>query len=139
MTTAVKSCRIFHTSLIANFFTSVTDFFVSLIRFSVIEKLLFQLLCQFVKYFRSETFFIFICKHITFHYRRGQKVIFNKKVIEILKGNKKGCSRTELRRVTSKLRKQERLTDSEFWMVYKTIWQERPEAKYSAQTKWLNP
>lgn len=57
-------------------------------------------------------------------------------LIEVLGGKKQ--LKDNKRRVLNKLKKQEKLTSDEFWLVYNTIWQKGPEIKYKNPDKWVD-
>lgn len=67
---------------------------------------------------------------------RGEKAIFKKELIRLLTRKKKGKLKEDRIRVIDKLKKQERLTDDEFWRVYESIRQEGPEVKYQNPQNW---
>jgi hypothetical protein len=67
----------------------------------------------------------------------GGEAIFEKKLIRILTRKKESKLKEDMIRVVDKLRKQERLTDGEFWRVYESIRQEGPEVKYQNPQNWV--
>lgn len=67
----------------------------------------------------------------------GGEAIFEKKLIRILTRKKKSKLKEDIIRVVDKLKRQERLTDGEFWRVYESIRQEGPEVKYQNPQNWV--
>jgi hypothetical protein len=70
------------------------------------------------------------------HGFEGRGAILNERLIRILTRK----SKKQLKDQTSaidKLRKQERLTDDEFWKVYETIHKVGPEMNYRNPDKWV--
>jgi hypothetical protein len=67
----------------------------------------------------------------------GGEAIFEEKLIRILTRERKSRLKEDRIRVVDKLRRQERLTDGEFWRVYESIWQEGPEVKYQDPQNWV--
>jgi hypothetical protein len=61
---------------------------------------------------------------------RRAKAIFNEKLIKTIARKQKTKLKQDKIRVLNKLKKQERLTDDEFWRVYESIWQEGPKVRY---------
>lgn len=64
-------------------------------------------------------------------------MIFSEKLTKVLACKRKGESKEIQDRVIDKLRKQERLTGTEFWKVYEIIRQEGPEVKFSNPDNWI--
>jgi len=65
------------------------------------------------------------------------KVSFKERLIQILSQKRKTTPKEEATVVVDKLRKQERLTDDEFWNVYSSIRQEGQDMKTRNPAFWI--
>jgi len=69
---------------------------------------------------------------------RGGIVIFKDKLIDTLIRKGKGQPGMDQTTIATKLRRQERLTENEFWDVYASIRKEGPEVKYQNPDNWIS-
>jgi len=66
-----------------------------------------------------------------------EKVSFKERLIQILSQKGKTTLKEEAIAVVDKLKKQERLTDDEFWIVYGSIRQEGQDMKTRNPAFWI--
>jgi hypothetical protein len=66
-----------------------------------------------------------------------EKVSFKERLIEILSQKRKTNFKEEENAVLDKLRKQERLTEDEFWSVYGSIRQEGQDMRTRNPAYWI--
>jgi len=66
-----------------------------------------------------------------------EKVSFKERLIQILSQKGKTTLKEEATALVDKLRKQERLTDDEFWNVYGSIRQEGQDMKTRNPAFWI--
>jgi hypothetical protein len=66
---------------------------------------------------------------------RRENIIFSKKLAKVLR--KKGKLEGK-KRVIDNLKRQQKLSEDEFWQVYESIWQKGPEVKYQNPHKWID-
>jgi len=86
-------------------------------------------------YSNSEVFLKFRQFPILVEIGEGGNAISSKILVRILgkkqtKGNQK--------RLINKLKKQQKLTNDEFWLIYDSIWQKGPQVKYQNPDKWID-
>ena len=78
-----------------------------------------------------------LCIHVK-HGQEMEKVSFKERLIQILSQNGKTTLKENTTTVVDKLRKQERLTDDEFWNVYGSIRQECQDMRTRNPAFWIS-